>query len=189
MKDLHAQLLAYANDHENTLPGGNISDFAGVFPSGSGSTHGMYANWNGHLIPYIHPEMDQTKWTKRIMIKYDSKWYGNWNNLLPDDAPNLDIMKSALVGQGVFRIFYCPEVIASISDPGLHYVAGAKGKLFLEPKMFSLTSYYVTYGMSFTRSDYSPDGIPTTYIANDDLMNPDDPKSLSQLKNFGKKYC
>ena len=192
MRQLGILITSYASEYGGYLPNDLKTD---IRPT-SISNNEFYANWNGHLLPYIDSGIKSYNRTSKLrcdgeVYTYDYVYGKNKGTTTPDEP--LDggwvVIKDAAYNGGFneLKLFICPEVHSNTYDVG---VSNDFNGLKI-PRVSQMAHWqgFVNFGYGFLGG-----GIPDTYLANDIFfgfdgpwMPPQMPLRLDQINTVSKK--
>lgn len=186
MHKLGVLITTYLADNSGYLPNDAMYSYTdpaymggrrhvGDIPRPSVGNASFYANWNGHLLPYMDVYLPD-KYTRYAMVtKVGTTRFASGQLGGPPNAPPSDILKNgwAVVddafmkgGYQDLRNFICPEIHQNAFD----VAASIKFNGVRVPRIQQLCTGGVTSSSAFRDApgyDYGMSGgIPTTYLAN-----------------------
>jgi type II secretory pathway pseudopilin PulG len=192
MRQLGILMTAYGSEHDGYLPNDNLTDIKKT----AISNNELYANWNGHLLPYVDVGVKSYNRTSKLrcdgeVYTYDYVYGKNTGTVKP--ANELDggwvVIRDAAYKGGFndLRSFICPEVFSNTYDVG---VSNDFQGLQI-PRISQLANWqgFVNFGYGFLGG-----GTPDTYLANDVFfgfdgpnMGPQNSLRIDQISNVSKK--
>ena len=196
LKQLGVLINSYASDNGGYLPNANKTDKYSLPPKFTNDLD-LYANWSGHLMPYLNQDFSSLYKTCAVDIKTGnivthngSGWWYQTNNVAesikanPKSGPEgggWAIVNGALKdgGYNELKVFICPEIHSNTYDVG---VSNSFNGLQI-PRISHLSFTYVGFP-----------GIPATYFANELFFGADLPIKppsnsfrLDQINSISKK--
>lgn len=184
MHQISVLLTSYKSDSGGYFPNDNISDIPKIpYLGGYSPNNELYANWNGHLLPYLDVHLPD-KYTRYAMVTkagvtryHHSQLGGEVNAPPPKEMSNgWAVIDDAykIGGYQDLKIFICPEIHKNYYDVG----ASLKYNGLKIPRISQLCeggidgmfrdiggsafSYGEVHGMG--------GGVPTSYLANEDFF-------------------
>jgi prepilin-type processing-associated H-X9-DG protein len=192
MRQLGVLFTSYTTDFDGYLP----NDLKTDIKTSTFSNNELYANWNGHLLPYLDSGIKTYNRTSRLrcdgeIYTYDYVYRKNNGTTNPDEP--LDggwiVIKDSTYkgGYNTLKLFICPEVHANTYDVGIsNDFNGLK-----IPRVSQLANWMGFVNMGY---GYLGGGTPATYLANDIFfgfdgpsMSPQSSLRLSQINVISKK--
>lgn len=182
-----------------TLIGSYQSDNGGYFPNDSladipptlivGGNNGLYANWNGHLLPYMDVHLPDkytrvAKVTKVGSTRFNAAQHGG-----PANPPPVDVLKNgwAVVDDALhvggyqdLKTFICPEIHHSTFD----VAASIKYNGIQIPRICQLVTGGTSAFADIPGYDYGmTSGVPTTYLVNETFFGSSYGYIVNKTKN------
>lgn len=194
MHQISVLITSYQSDSSGYFPNDNITDIPIIpYLGGYSPNNELYANWNGHLMPYIEINLPD-RYTRYAMVtkvevtRYHDSQLGGEPNLPPPNvlANGWAVIDDAfrLGGYQDLKIFICPEIHQNTFDVG----ASKNFNNIRIPRISQLcsgginsSSFRDIAGSAKSYGEISGmgGGVPATYLANEDFFG----KSYSTEKN------
>lgn len=188
LRQMGILLTSYTSENGGYLPNDSISDLP---VSGKGN-HKLYANWNGHLLPYVDSGINSYHRMTALRIQdakiYENNGMGHWflkDSSIIDPVTNSDagwnIINETFYHGGYhdLKAFICPEIHTNTYDVG---VSIDFNDLRI-PRISQLSATYIGF-----------QGVPTTYFANNQFFGFDQPwrpivnsLRMDQINSISKK--
>lgn len=188
MRQMHVLLTSYMSENNGYLPNDSIKDI----PASPNCNNKLYANWNGHLLPYLDTGITSYHRMTSLSIKdaniYENNGMGWWflkNASVIDPVTKSDAGWNIINetyqkgGYNDLKLFVCPEVHANSYDVG---VAIDFNNLKI-PRISQLSFTYIGF-----------QGVPTNYFANNKFFGFDQPwrpivnsLRMDQINSISKK--
>lgn len=179
MRQLGVLMTSYAASHDGYLPNDNQLDIPA--PSISNQNNNYYANWNGHLLPFLDNGIKSYNRTSKLT--YDGSVYTyDYSKGQSTFAPADELTGGWVVirdacykgGYNDLKLFICPAIHAGTYDIGVsNDFNGTK-----IPRISQMANWngFVDHGHGHLGG-----GLPTTYLANDVFFGFDGPYMGLQL--------
>jgi hypothetical protein len=188
MRQMSILLTSYTTDHNGYLPNDSSKDIKGT----DINNNRMYANWNGHLLPYLDSGIKSYHRMTALSIAdaniYENNGMGNWflkDKSIINPANNSDAGWNVINetykngGYNDLKLFICPEIHGNTFDVG---VAQDFNNLQI-PRISQMSATYLGF-----------QGAPTNYLANNIFFGFDAPwrpiinsLRIDQIENTSQK--
>jgi type II secretory pathway pseudopilin PulG len=171
MRQIGNLITSYQADHGGYFPNDEVTDIPAT--KIVGGNNGLYANWNGHLIPYIDVNLPDkytriAKVTKVGCTRFNAAQHGG-----PVNPPPANVLKNGWVvvddalrigGYNDLKVFICPEIHQNTFD----VAAAIKYNGVKIPRISQLVTGGTLAFADIPGYDYGmTSGVPTTYLANE----------------------